>query len=246
MTKIIVVASGKGGVGKSTITSSLGRMLAKMGNRTLLIDMDAGLAGLDLMLDVSGQAVFNWADVVNEDCDIDKATIEVSDNLYLLPAPDSYINDITSEQFELAFSDLDDSDYDFILLDAPAGLGHGLRRASSIADRAIVVSTADNISSKAAKIVRDKLDEYGVPQTRLIINRFRKKPTLQGNYLNIDNTIDKAGVQLIGIIPEDYGIQYVSMEGKFKDNKSSTVTAFERIARRLCGENVSLDLRKLK
>lgn len=245
MTKIFVVASGKGGVGKSTLTVCLGKVLASMDKKTLIIDTDMGLAGLDIMLGVADRNAFNWLDVIEGNCGIADTIISVSDNLDLIPAPNTFIDGFSPESFRSAMSDISDFGYDFIFLDAPAGLGAGLQLAATLADRALIVTTADNVSTKAAQNVREALEEFGVRQSRLIINRFRKKPTIRGSYLNIDAAIDSAAVQLIGIAPEDYGVQFLAMQGEFRKNKKITGLAFERIARRLCGETVELEVKKL-
>ena len=244
MSKIFVVASGKGGVGKSTVTACLAKVLAAMKKRVLIIDMDTGLAGLDVMMGVGERNVFSWMDIMEENCKIIDAIIAVNNNLGLIAAPNSYINNITKEDFRKAMSGILEMNFDFIFFDAPAGLGSGLQLASTFADRALIVTTSDDIATRAARNVRETLEELGVKQSRLIINRFRRKPTIKGDYLNIDASIDASTVQLIGIIPEDYGIQHISMNGRLLKTKKGTGAAFTRIAKRLCGEMVELEIKK--
>ena len=240
----IVTASGKGGVGKSTICKGLGIALAESGFRALLVDCDAGLSSLDIMLGVTESVNFSWHDIILEQCEPGDALIEISENLSLLPSPSSVLYDISDEDFKAAIECFDES-FDFIILDAPAGIGTGLKRASAAATKSLVVATADEVSVKGAAKVAKTLSDTGINENRLIINRYDLKAAKKGKLLTIDDIIDKTVVQLIGIIPEEKNILYSTVsEKKLKTKRSDN--AFLRVAGRISGHNVDLNISQLK
>lgn len=239
-----VIASGKGGVGKSTVCKSLGLSLSEMGKKTLLIDCDAGLSSLDIMLSCRENVSFTWADIVNGSCSTEDAIMEINENLSLIPSPVSPLY----EDFESAVSDITaelNQNYDFILIDAPAGIGRGLRRAAKGASKALIVATGDEISVKGAETVSSVLREIGITESRLLINRYDVKAAKKGRFLTVDEIIDKTLVQLIGIIPENKNIMYGTVSEK-KLNTRNTDKAFMRVACRISGANVPLQLSQLK
>lgn len=247
MAEKIMIASGKGGVGKSTVTSYLGKALAQSGLKVLLIDSDTGLGALDIMLCVSEKKMNNWADVAQGNCDVRNAMISVSDNLHLLPSPDIYPADIPETVFADIISECE-KDFDYILIDAPAGIDENMKRATICSNRAIFVATADEISVKCASAAASEAEKFGVQREdmRLVINRFVKKAALKSKLLNIDGVIDKSGVQLLGILPEDKKIPFSSVTEVFPDKKSSFIKATRRITDRIQGKNVPLLLKELK
>ena len=240
----IITASGKGGVGKSTICTGLALQLAKEGKKTLLIDCDAGLSSLDVMLDAAKEVNFTWYDIIRESCDIPDAILETDENLWLLPSPRAMLTEDLFDEFKEMIHSLEEL-YDIIIFDAPAGLGRGLLRAAKAADNALIVATADEISVKDAGKVNELLISEGITQSRLIINRYNLKAAKKGRLLTVDEIIDKTLVQLIGIIPEDKNIPYQTVSEKRLKTKKST-EAFSRIAKRILGENVELTLSLLK
>ena len=244
MAKRIVIASGKGGVGKSTTAAFLGMRLAARGKKTLLIDCDAGLGSLDLLLPPAADTAYHWMDAVNGACTPTDATIPLYSGLFLLRAPAVRPEDAPETCLKELAETLD-GDYDFILLDAPAGLGSGLKRAALAADTALIIATPDEVSVQGAGKADALLREYGVTETRLIINRYDAKTAKKGRQLAIDSAIDKTCVQLIGVVPEDPVLKTVSVTRKFKVTAKG-IQAFDRIARRLQGENVLLTLSLLK
>lgn len=240
----VVIASGKGGVGKSTICKNLGLSFASQGKRTLLVDGDAGLAGLDIMLGVSENISFSWYDAIIERCTPSDAVYEVNDNLHLLSSPKNTVNEDVTDKLVKLISSIEEN-YDVILIDSPAGLGRGLRRASAAADKALIVATADEVSVKGAAAVEKLLSSLGVTQSRLLINRYDIKAAKKGLLLGVDGIINKTAVQLIGIIPEDRNIIYSTVyEKKLKTTLSDR--AFMRISKRIDGQNVELSLSQLK
>ncbi len=240
----IITASGKGGVGKSTICKGIGIALAESGFRTLLIDCDAGLSSLDIMLSATESVNFTWHDIILEQCEPNDALIGISEKLSLLPSPANAIYDVSDEDFKAAVDSLADS-FDFIILDAPAGIGKGLQRAAAAAEKSLVVATADEVSVKGAAKVAKTLSDAGINENRLIINRYDLKAAKKGKLLTVDDIIDKTVVQLIGIVPEDKNIQYSTVSDKKLKTKRSD-NAFLRLAGRISGRNVELNISQLK
>ena len=238
MAKKIVIASGKGGVGKSSLTVGLSLALRDMGKRVLAVDCDVGLRSLDLLLRAGDTLVFDWGDVLNGNCAAEKACVETN-GIRLLSAPLTENPDHTSEQMRDMLSQLD-AQYDFILLDAPAGVTGEFRLAAAGADMGIVVATADDVCLRSASRAADALRGCELGELRLVVNRFLR-PAMEHNFLhNIDASIDRVGVQLIGVVPEDPLVTYCLPKGEAMPKKSAARSAWQRIAKRLCGENVPL------
>lgn len=240
----LAVVSGKGGVGKSTVCKNLGIQFALSGKRTLLADGDAGLSSLDIMLGCSENITFTWHDYITGRCSADDAIYKLTEELHLLPSPKIPLTEDFSDGISQIVTEKQD-EYDIIIIDAPAGLGRGLRRAARASDRAIIVATADEVSVKGAAAVDRVLADEGITRTRLLINRYQLKAAKKGKLLTVDEIIDKTLVQLIGIIPEDENIIYSTVSGKKLKTKLSD-KAFSRVAKRITGENVELSLSQLK
>ena len=240
----IVIASGKGGVGKSTTAAALGKALAADGKRTLLIDCDAGLRSLDLLVGGNVSSHYHWQDVLEDRCDPLVAVTRARENLSLLSAPVRPPQDLPDDCLT-GIVDAIENDFDLILLDAPAGLGQGLRRAALPADHALILATADEVSVRGASAAAETLRTMGVDDARLIVNRYSLKDAKKGKYLSIDEVIDKTVVRLIGVVPEDPALTAYSVTGLLP-KKSKSAQAFMRIARRLIGQTVPLELKLLK
>ena len=244
MTRSILIASGKGGVGKSTVASRLGAALAEQGQKVLLVDCDAGLSSLDLMLDVSEDVAFHWYDVYRERCEAAEAVVSTEDGPDLLPAPYSPVPEAAPDAVKNAVDALADN-YDVVLIDAPAGLNAEMLRAAAAAKKAIVVATADEVSVKGAAALAKAVKKQGIEQCRLLINRYEVKAAQKGKLLTVDEIIDKTAVQLLGIIPEDPEITYSTVTGRLRE-KSKSAKAFRRIAERVEGQDVPLKISQLK
>lgn len=247
MAEKILIASGKGGVGKSTVTSFLGKTMADSGKKVLLIDSDTGLGALDIMLSVADKKMSTWIDVSDGNCKAEDALITISDNLYLLPSPATYPETIDEDVFVKITKECE-NDFDIILIDASAGIDENLKRAAKPCDRAIFVATADEISVRCAAAAAYETEKFGIDRTdmRLIINRFVKKAAIRSRLLDVDGVIDKSGVRLLGIIPEDKKIPYSSVTYVLPAKKSSFCKAIKRIADRIDGKNIPLNLKELK
>ncbi len=237
MAEIIMVASGKGGSGKSTFTVGVSRALAQLGKKVLAIDCDIGLRSLDLLFGVSEKVVFDWGDLLGERCTAEQAVI--SGNVDLLAAPLSYGESFTEDGFSKLVHGFDGK-YDFIFIDSPAGIDRGFSLAASGAKRAITVTTPDSVCVRSCNRAFRELDRLGVVNVRLVINMFESKPVCKRRLLNIDQCIDETGVQLLGIIPRDPSLGFCSVTGNAPNEFSSSTLAFRRIAKRLCGEKTPL------
>ena len=238
--KTIMVASAKGGVGKSTFCCGVGKMLAAQGNTVLLADMDIGVRSLDILLSVSEKVVYNWGDVIKGNCDYRKAVLEVSKGVSLLPAPIDFSEEYTSEGFN-GMLEKYKKDFDYILLDSPAGLESGFWLASNAAQGCVIISTPDAVSVRAASYAAEKAKKSGVEDVRLVINKFNKK--LHKN-VNIDDFIDNISARLLGIVPESDEV-YKSVNGQKIPYDSRGNQAFLRIAKRISGANVPFRIKLL-
>lgn len=228
----IAVVSGKGGTGKSTVCCGLGHALARAGHRVLLVDADAGLRCLDLMLSVSEQLVYDLGDVTAGRCDISDAILPVCDRLGLLAAP--YKGEIEPTAFKALTERLREQ-FDFIFIDSTAGIGSGFSAACAAADRALIVTTPDGVCVRDVGRVSALLSECGIDRHRLIINRFISESAGGNGHRALDDIIDGAASRLIGIVPFDSRLT----DGGFT-RRGRSRRAFDRIAGRLCGQNIKL------
>lgn len=238
MAEKIVIASGKGGVGKTSCCVALGKELVRRGHSVLLVDGDIGLRSLDVLLGVSERIVYDWGDIIKGNCMKDTALVNAG-GIDLLTCPLHFDETYTPESVKEMIM-LFDGDYDYILIDAPAGIDTGFELASSAADRALIVSTADRVCVRSASRAGEKLEQAGMRDIRLIINRFRRKSVASRNLLNIDKVIDETMLQLIGVVPEDENITF----GKVMEKKNQpSYDAFVRIAGRIKKEQIPLTLK---
>lgn len=238
MAEKIVVASGKGGVGKTSCCVAIGKELSRRDKSVLLVDCDIGLRSLDVLLGVSEKIVYDWGDIIKGRC-MKEAAVLPCGEVDLLTCPLQYDEEYTAESVKRAILSFD-GEYDYIIIDSPAGIDIGFELASSAADRAIIVSTADRVCIRSASRAGEKLEEAGIEDIRLIINRFRKKAAASRKLLNIDKVIDETFIQLIGVVPEDEDITF----GRIMERKSQpSYDAFTRIAARIEREQIPLTLK---
>ncbi len=237
MSELILVASGKGGVGKSSFVTGVAKALTMLGKKVLVVDCDIGLRSLDIMLDVSENVVFDWGDMLLGRCDADKAIIK--SKVDLLAAPRSFDDGFTPEKMKSLFDPIKDS-YDYIFLDSPAGIDRGFALAAAAADKAIVVTTPDSVCVRSCSRAFDELRKMKKDDVRLVINMFEVKPVCKKKLLNIDQCIDETGVQLLGVVPRDIHISFSTVTGKQPPSDSPSTLAFSRIARRITGQRIPL------
>lgn len=240
MARKIVLASGKGGVGKSSLTAGIAIELCNIGQKVLVVDFDIGMGCLDLILASDDTGIFNWCDVVKGVCEPMQA-IRSTIGPSLLSAPQCF-DEVCTEENVKAMLESYDEEFDYILMDAPAGVSGGFLLAAACADEGIIVSTADEVCVRVGFYAAEKLSSIGVKKIKLIINKFNKRLTSQGHYLNIDEVIDSTVLQLLGVVPEDKKISYCSVIGMRTLEASKGKEAFRRIALRLEGFNINLKL----
>lgn len=242
MCEVIVVASGKGGTGKTTVCAGLAVALSKDNKKVLIMDCDSGMRGVDMVLGISDKLVYDISDIVSGGCDYDDAVYRVSPDLplYCVAAP-LYADDEVSPSLIKEFVEKARKSFDYILIDSPAGTGSGFVSAASSADRALAVINTEPISIRGCKNIKTRLDELKISDQRLVINRFDKERFYKmGLYEDLDEVIDEAGMRLIGLIPEDVRVIALTQRGALTGNWSKTGIIFETIARRLGGADVPI------
>ena len=204
MGQIIAVVSGKGGTGKTSFTANTALALAHMGQRVLCLDCDITLRNLDLALGLSDMALMDFTDVAQGRCSLESAIVSQPDipGLYLLTAPMRVRGRMVTEAEMTALLQQIRQKFDYCLLDAPAGLDIGFRLSTCAADRCIVVTTSDATSLRDAQHTVMELNRFRNGTLHLVVNRVRKK-LLRSMHATIDDAIDKAGLPLLGVVPED-------------------------------------------
>jgi septum site-determining protein MinD len=244
MGESIVITSGKGGVGKTTTTANIGTALASMGKKVVVIDGDTGLRNLDVLMGLENRIVFTLIDVIEERCRLKQALIKDKrfPNLFLLPTAQTRDkNDVPTEEMLRIVLELKE-DFDYVLIDCPAGIEQGFENAVVGADRAIIVVNPEVTSVRDADRVIGKLDAKGLEQHELLINRLNAEMVKRGDMLNINDIIDTLSVKLIGVVPDDRNITISTNKGEpiVLDDKAVSGQAFKNIARRIVGEEVPL------
>ena len=245
MSKVISVISGKGGVGKTTVTANVGIALSILGQKTVIIDTDIGLRNLDLALGLENSVVYDMSDLVSGECRMREAVIkdEKYHGLGFIPTS-QFKTDIglDFEKFEKIITELK-KQYDYVIIDAPAGIGEGFEMAAKLSDMSLIVVNPEPFSLRDADRVASLLEDAGVSDLRLIVNRIRPEMVTKGVMLNIDALIEALGVRLSGVIYEDCAIIEHAICGEpiVLDERSVTGNEFMNIARRICGENIPIE-----
>ena len=246
MSEVIVITSGKGGVGKTTTTANVGTGLAQLDKKVILIDTDIGLRNLDVVMGLENRIVYNLVDVVEGNCRIKQALIKDKKypNLFLLPSAQT--RDKTSvnpEQMKKLIEDLRE-DFDFILLDCPAGIEQGFQNAIAGADRALVVTTPEVSAIRDADRIIGLLEANEIGKIDLIVNRLRMDMVKRGDMMSVDDVCEILSVDLIGAVPDDEQIVISTNQGEPLVGSSALAgKAYQNICHRLLGEEVPfLDL----
>ncbi len=237
---IAVITSGKGGVGKSTVSVGLACALSARGQRVLVIDTDAGLRSLDLMLGVSDRAVYDLGDIFARRQEPSAVIVEspLCKNVFVLPAPPSHEDMASPEEMTYLCRGLAEH-FDTVLIDCPAGIGRGFELAVAAADRAILVTTPDPVAARDIYVASTLLDRLDISY-KMVINRLRPKTVRKGQMPDIDTVMDVAQVPLLGVIPEDEAVTVSTAQGRTFPEKCPASLAFRNIAARFLGESVPL------
>ena len=254
MGEAIVITSGKGGVGKTTTTANLGTALALQGKKVCLMDTDIGLRNLDVVLGLENRIIYDLVDVIEGRCKIHQALVKdkrFEDRLYLLPAAQTVDkNAVNPEQMKELVLELK-REYDYVLIDCPAGIEQGYKNAIAGADRAIVVTTPEISAVRDADRIIGLLErEETIDPPKLIINRIRQHLMNQGDALDINEITTHLSIDLLGIIADDESVITSSNRGEpiVMNPANRAALGYRNIARRILGESVplmSMDLPKV-
>lgn len=239
---VITITSGKGGVGKTTITANLAVALAQSGKRVVCLDADIGMRKLDAVLGTARQIRYDLVDVVEGRAHWKQALIHDGrlPKLALLPASRTQDKDAIKEHQMVALCQDLKTDFDFVLIDCPAGIEAGFRNAITPADQILILVTLDVVSVRSGDRVVGLIEAIEKPTPRLIINRFRPALSHRGKMLDIAHVVDLLSLELIGIIPEEESILAAAHKGQpvALENNSRVAAAFTQIAQRLLGEAI--------
>lgn len=243
MSEIIVVTSGKGGVGKTTVTANLGAGLARLGAKTVLVDTDIGLRNLDVVMGLENRIVYNLVDVVEGNCRLKQSLIRDKNypNLFLLPAAQTRDKSaVTPQQMKKLTEDLKEK-FDYVILDCPAGIEQGFFNAIAGAERAVVVTTPEVSAIRDADRIIGLLEANEIPKIDLIINRLRMNMVRRGDMMSVEDVVEILAVNLLGAIPDDDNIVVATNQGEpLAGNGTQAGEAFFNICRRISGEAVPL------
>ncbi len=244
MGEVIVITSGKGGVGKTTTAANVGTALALNNKRVVLVDADIGLRNLDLGLGLENRIVFDLVDVVEGRCKLRNAIVKDKryDGLFLLPAAQTRDKSSVKPEQMLKLCDQLREEFDYAIIDCPAGIEQGFNNAVVGADKAIVITTPEVSAVRDADRVIGLLESKELRDPKLLINRIRTEMVRRGEMMSIEDVEDILAVNLIGIVPDDEKIVVSTNRGEpaVTDQKSLAGQAYRNIARRIDGEEVPL------
>lgn len=248
MSEVIVVTSGKGGVGKTTTTANVGTGLAMLNKKVVLIDTDIGLRNLDVVMGLENRIVYNLVDVVKGNCRAKQAMIKDKryPNLFLLPcAQAGDKNSVSPEEMKKLTDELRE-EFDYIILDCPAGIEQGFKNAIAGADRAIVVTMPEVSAIRDADRIIGLLEANEKKRADLVVNRIRMDMVKRGEMMSIDDVVEILAIDLIGAVPDDENIVIATNNGEPLVGQDSLAgQAYMNICKRILGEEVPLlDLNK--
>ena len=244
MARVIVITSGKGGVGKTTTTANVGMALANLGEKVVLIDADIGLRNLDIVLGLENRIVYDIVDVIENRCKLKQAIIrdKRQNNLAILPAAQTRDkSSVTPDQMREVCKELE-ADYSIIIVDCPAGIEQGFKNAIAAATESIIVTNPEVSSIRDADRIIGLLESSGneMSPPQLIVNRIRPEMVKNNEMLNVDDVKEILGIKLLGVIPDDEKIIISTNKGipAVGDENSPAGQALRNIARRILGEDV--------
>ncbi len=248
---VITITSGKGGVGKTTVTANLAAALAMMGKKVVALDADIGLRNLDVVMGLENRIVYDLVDVVEGRCRLRQAMIKDKrfDELYLIPAAQTRDKSAVSPSDMVLVCDQLRQEMDFVLIDSPAGIERGFRNAVAPADRVIIVTNPEISAVRDADRIIGLIEAEEKGPGYLILNRLKPAMVARGDMLSVEDVLDILAIDLIGVVPDDEAILVSTNRGlpvaMHATNSTSASQAFRNIAHRLTGQNVPLlDLNK--
>ena len=243
MSEVIVITSGKGGVGKTTTSANVGTGLAMLGNKVVLIDTDIGLRNLDVVMGLENRIVYNLVDVIEGNCRLKQALIKDKryPNLFLLPSAQTRDKTaVTPEQMKALTDELRE-EFDYILLDCPAGIEQGFKNAIAGADRALVVTTPEVSAIRDADRIIGLLEANELKRVDLIVNRIRMDMVKRGDMMSIEDVIEILAINLIGVVPDDENIVISTNTGEpLVGSDAPAGQAYMNICKRVLGQEVEL------
>jgi len=244
MGEVIVITSGKGGVGKTTTTANIGTGLASLNKKVVLVDTDIGLRNLDVVMGLENRIVYDIVDVVTGNCKLRQALIKDRrfDGFYLLPAAQTKDKNSVSEDQMRDLCNQLQQEFDYVIIDCPAGIEQGFKNAIAGAEKAIVVTTPEVSAVRDADRIIGLLEAAEIRDPLLIINRLRPHMVKRGDMMGIDDMIDILAIELLGVIPDDETIVISTNRGEpaVLDKDSLAGQAYLNTTRRITGENVPL------
>ncbi|MHA0857070.1 septum site-determining protein MinD [Paenibacillus sp. CMAA1364] len=244
MGEAIVITSGKGGVGKTTTTANIGTALALLGKKVCLVDTDIGLRNLDVVMGLENRIIYDLIDVAEGRCRLGQALVKDKrfDELYMLPAAQTKDKDaIRPEQVRDIILELK-KEYDYVIIDCPAGIEQGFKNAIAGADRAIVVTTPENAAVRDADRIIGLLESSNIKAPMLVVNRIRPAMMKNGDMLEIEDILQVLNIDLIGIVPDDEYVIKAANNGEptVMNPESKAAIGYRNIARRILGDTVPL------
>ena len=244
MSEVIVVTSGKGGVGKTTTVANLGTALSLQNKKTVVVDADIGLRNLDVVMGLENRIVYDIVDVVEGTCRLKQALIKDKrfENLYLLPAAQTRDkNAVTVEQMNELCEKLRET-FDFIIMDCPAGIEQGFKNAIAGANRAIVVTNPEISAVRDADRIIGLLEAHEIGKIELVINRIRQDMVNRGDMMDKQDILEILAIDLLGLVPDDESIIVSTNKGEpaILDSKSLAGQAYRNIAQRILGNDVPM------
>jgi septum site-determining protein MinD len=240
--KVITVTSGKGGVGKTTVTANLGVALAQHGQRVAVVDSDIGLRNLDVVMGLENRIVYDLVDVVEGVCRLRQALIRDRrvNELYLLPAAQTRDKTAVNPADMIKLSEQMRREFDYVLIDSPAGIEQGFQNAVAGADQVVVVTTPEVSAVRDADRIIGLIEAQEKGPGYLVINRLKPGMVKRGDMLSTDDVVEVLAIELLGIIPEDEAIVISTNRGMpiVLDGKAPAAQAIDNIARRIMGEDI--------
>ena len=241
MNEVIVVTSGKGGVGKTTTTANIGAGLASLGKKVVLIDTDIGLRNLDVVMGLENRIVYNLVDVIEGSCRIKQALIKDKryPGLYLMPSAQVRDKDSVSPEQMKKLVDVLKETFEYVILDCPAGIERGFKNAIAGADRAVVVTTPEVSAIRDADRIVGLLEANEIKKIDLLVNRLRIDMIRRGDMMSVDDVVEILAIPLLGAVPDDESIVIATNQGEPLSGSNTTVgKIFIHICRKLMDEDL--------